>query len=79
MPRIDEGRLFIDTGDVAQLVFSRRVKSEDEQDVSIKTLVRTVLGRKVVIRCSVIYRHRLRYTATQNLLRRTIVRCRLNR
>lgn len=40
MPRIESNRLFVDTGDGAQLVFSGRATSEGEQTVSFETLVR---------------------------------------
>lgn len=42
MPSVNSGRLFLDAGDNAQLVFSGRVIQAEEQAVSIEALVRTV-------------------------------------
>ena len=41
MPSVQTGRLFIDTGDGAQLVFSGRPTTETEESVAIDTIVRT--------------------------------------
>jgi len=46
MPRVETGRLFIDTGDGAQLVFSGRAKNKDEQTISSQTLVQTTGGTR---------------------------------
>ena len=44
--QIEQGRLFLDTGNGAQLVFSGRARNEDEQVVSVETLVRTTGGSR---------------------------------
>lgn len=46
MSTIDTGRLFLETGDTEQLVFSGRLKREDEQSVSVETLLRSGGGER---------------------------------
>lgn len=41
MPRIEAGRLILDTGGTAQLVFSGRLKRPNERSVTVETLVRS--------------------------------------
>jgi len=46
MPRIEAGRLILDTGDNAQMVFSGRLKRANEHSVTIETLVRSGGGSR---------------------------------